>query len=188
MSSLVVTGDAVGRRRRRRSLRRAALLLSVLAGTLLASLMAAQPVDAQRFRRGGTAQNRAELEERVRARTARLIQQRLGLDEQQADSLSAVVAGFDARRRELARQELAVRRRVEALMLEGGEDQTEARALLERMAELRTEEAGLFRDEQARLLQVLTPVQVLQLQALRADLGRRIRALRGRREGGPRER
>ena len=179
---VIARASSKGRPRRGRR-----LLGPVLVGTILASLLAAQPADAQRFRRG-SAQDRAELEERVRARMARLIQQRLGLDEQQADSLSAVVAGFDARRRELSRQELAVRRRVEALMLEGGEDQNEARSLLDRMAGLRAEEAALYRDEQERLLEVLTPVQVLQLQALRADLGRRIRALRGPRGGGPPER
>lgn len=149
----------------------------------LATLLTAIPLEAQRGPRRGPDGDRAELEQRLRARMARMIQQRLGLEEQQADTLSAVVADFDQRRRELARQELATRRRVEALMLEGGESEAEARALLQRMAELRSEEAALFQTEQERLLEILTPVQVLRLQALRAELGRRIRALRGGRQG-----
>jgi len=149
----------------------------------LATLLTAIPLEAQRGPRRGPDGDRAELEQRLRARMARMIQQRLGLEEQQADTLSAVVADFDQRRRELARQELATRRRVEALMLEGGESPAEARALLQRMAELRSEEAALFQTEQERLLEILTPVQVLRLQALRAELGRRIRALRGGRRG-----
>jgi hypothetical protein len=64
---------------------------------------------------------------------------------------------------------------------------------MERMAELRLQEAELFRAEQEALLEVLTPTQVLGLQALRQELGQRIRALRGgpggdergRRPGGP---
>jgi hypothetical protein len=169
------------------------LLRPSLRPAALATLLVALPMaaDAQRPRRGSE-QSRLELEQRVRARMARVIQQRLGLDEQQADTLSAVVADFDARRRELARQDLAIRRRVEALMLEGGENQTEARALLQRMADLRTEEAATFEAEQAGLLEILSPVQVLRLQALRAEVGRRIRALRGGRGGdrppGPPER
>jgi hypothetical protein len=60
------------------------------------------------------------------------------------------------------------------------------------MADLRKEEAATFEAEQAGLLEILSPVQVLRLQALRAEVGRRIRALRGGRGGdrppGPPER
>lgn len=78
-------------------------------------------------------------------------------------------------------------------MIEGGADDEAAAALLRRLSELRQEESALFEEEQAALLEVLTPTQVLRLQALREEMGRRIRALRGgdpsdrpRRPGGPR--
>jgi hypothetical protein len=51
------------------------------------------------------------------------------------------------------------------------------------VAELRLQEATLFREEQEALLAVLTPVQLLRLQDLRQELGQRIRALRGGRDG-----
>lgn len=137
------------------------------------------PVGAEAQNRGDRRQDRREMEQRFRRQMARMIQERLGLDDAQSATLSEVVRGFESRRRELGRAELAVRRRVEALIEAGGEDDVEARALLDRAVELRAEEAQLFAEEQEALLEVLTPVQVLQLQSLREELGRRIRSLRG---------
>jgi Spy/CpxP family protein refolding chaperone len=122
-------------------------------------------------------QDREQLERRVRAEMGRMMQRRLGLDSLQAARLSEVVQGFEGRRRELFAQEQATRRRVEAMLREARPDQGEARSLLARMADLRQQEARLFREEQDALLEVLAPVQVLQLQSLRQDLGQRIRAL-----------
>jgi Spy/CpxP family protein refolding chaperone len=129
--------------------------------------------------------DRAQLEERVRAQMGRLMRERLGLDEAEAERLSEVVRGFDGRRRELFAEEQAARRRVEAVLRDGGDDEDEARELITSMWELRREEAELFREEQEALLDVLTPLQVLRLQELRQDLGQRIRALGGGRGGRP---
>ena len=148
------------------------------------------PAHAEAQNRGVRPQNRQEMEQRVRRQMSRMIQERLELDDAQTEALSEVVRGFDGRRQELERAEMAVRRRVEALMLEGGEGDAGAERLLARMIELRAEEAQLFALEQEALLEVLSPIQVLQLQSLRAELGRRIRSLRGgngppsRRRGG----
>jgi Spy/CpxP family protein refolding chaperone len=124
-------------------------------------------------------QDREQLEQRIRAQMGRMMQSRLGLDEEQADRLAAVVQDFDGRRRELFSLEQATRRRVEALLLEGSDNEAEATELMGRMAELRLREAELFRQEQEALLDVLSPTQVLRLQSLRQELGQRIRALRG---------
>ena len=152
-----------------------------LGATALAAAMvvawAPLSTDAQVPNRRG---DREQLEQRVRAQMGRVMRERLGLSEEQATRLSAVVEDFDGQRRELFQLEQATRRRVEALLLEGGDDQDEARELIGRMGELREQEAELFRAEQEALLDVLTPVQVLRLQELRQDLGRRIRALGGR--------
>ena len=166
---------------------------------LMAGLVLAGPLEAQRGtgRRGGGMQDRDALEQRVRAMMGRMMQQRLGLTEDQSAQLSEVVGAFDERRAELALAELAARRRVEALVLEGGEDDTEARELLARMAGLRQQEAAIFAEEQDALLEILSPVQVLQMHGMREQIGERIRALRGdrgetrggrRRGGGSRER
>jgi len=110
---------------------------------------------------------------------AEMMQQRLGLTEDKGARLSEAVEEFEGQRRQLGRQEQALRRRVEALMLEGADDDTEATELLQRMSNLRLQEAELFRVEQEALLEVLTPVQVLGLQQMREQLGQRIQRLRG---------
>jgi len=114
---------------------------------------------------------------------ARVTRERLGLDQDEARRLAEVMQSFETRRRELFGQERATRLRVEALVRDGGTDQDEARELVTRMWELRAEEADLFREEQEALLDVLTPLQLLRLQELREDFGRRIRALGGGRGG-----
>jgi Spy/CpxP family protein refolding chaperone len=131
--------------------------------------------------------DRPELERRVRARFGEMVRQRLDLTDEQAQRLGETVQGFQEDRRRLFREEQALRRRVEALVLEGGDDTAEtaeARELLDRMQGLREEEARLSASEQERLLEVLTPLQVLRFQALRDEMGRRIRSLRGGGSGG----
>jgi hypothetical protein len=98
---------------------------------LFPSTIAAQRVQERRE------VDRAQLEERVRAQMGRLMRERLGLDEAEAERLSQVVQGFEGRRRELFTQEQAARRRVEAVLLQGGDDEDEARELITRMWELR---------------------------------------------------
>ena len=55
-------------------------------------------------------------------------------------------------------------------MLEGGSDDGEATELLTRMTDLRAQEAELFAAEQAALLEVLSPIQVLQMQSFREQI------------------
>lgn len=130
------------------------------------------------------------MEQRVREQIARIVKERLGLSEAESERLSALVRDYDGRRRELARNENEMRRRVESLVEDGPVTDEAARALLTGMIEHRRAEAALFAEEQAALLELLTPVQILQLQHLRDELGRRIRSLRGgdddrrRRRGG----
>lgn len=151
-------------------------------GMIAVALLCAAPLDAQRGpegRRGG-GQDRAQLEQRMRAQIARVMKERFGLTDEQAVRLGEIDQDFGLRRRELARSEQAARRRVEALLIEESGDEVEAQELLERMVQLRLQEADIFREEQAALLEVLTPTQILEMQSLREQLGQRIRALRSR--------
>ena len=122
-------------------------------------------------------QERADLEQRVRQRFAGVIKDRLALDDERARQLNEAMAGFQESRMQLMREEQALRRRVEAVVLEGGVSEDEAGTLLDRMVELREHEAALFRTEQEELLNVLTPYQVLQFHQLREQLNARVRAL-----------
>jgi Spy/CpxP family protein refolding chaperone len=128
------------------------------------------------------------LEQRIRAQMGRLMRERLGLTDEQATGLGQVVETFEGRRRELFREEQEARRRVDELTEEATPDPGEAAVLLDRMVSLRQQEAALFAEEQDALREILTPVQILELHALRAQIGQRIRALRGGRNGGERRR
>ncbi|MEM7415509.1 MAG: Spy/CpxP family protein refolding chaperone [Gemmatimonadota bacterium] len=140
----------------------------------------AAPVEAQnRGNRRGGPQDREELMERIRARMATMMQERLGLTEAESERLSEIVQGFETQRRELARAEMAARRRVEAVESDDDITDAEAEQLIAQLVQLRRDEVLLFEAELEALHEVLTPVQVLEFQALREQMGRRIRSLRG---------
>ncbi len=161
--------------------RRAVVPLAMLLSTAWAVGASAQAPTGGR--------DRARMEERFRAEMTRVIKERLDLTDEQSDALSELARDFEQRRRQLFRSEQATRRRMEALLLEGGDDAAEATELLERVLELRREELALFEEEQAALLELLPATKVLELQSLREEMGRRIRSMRGRdgprRRGGP---
>lgn len=170
-----------------RSERSVPAALSLLMMAALSLVVLATPLSAQdRGDRRPGPRDREAMEQRVRAQMARMIREELGLSEAEYEPVAEVMRRYHEERRTLVRSEQATRRRVEALLLEGGEDTREARELLDRLVELREEEAAIFREEQEALLEVLTPAQVLELHAVRERIVRRIRAFRGRRGGrGP---
>lgn len=166
--------------------------LMVFATTVFCVLVAT-PLEAQRgppMGRRGQDQSerqsgeRAQLERRVRAQMGEMIKRRLGLTEEEHASLGEIAEEFMPLRRRLARVEQAVRLKVEALALEAPTNDAEASELLARLVDLRRQDAELFVQEQDRMLEVLTPLQVLQMHVLREELGERIRRLRGGR-GNP---
>ena len=162
--------------------------ISARAGVLTVALLggAVGPISAQRRPgRPGGQQDRTELERRVRARFGEMVKQRLGLTDEQAQRLNETVRGFQEDRMRLGREDQAARKRVEALLLDDAGDAAQAKELLGRMQELRMEEVRLSQAEQEKLLDVLTPMQLLRFQALREEMGRRIQRLRGGMQGGP---
>ena len=156
-----------------------------MAVTLLAASLAVGAASAQQRGMGPGPENRQQLERRVRARFAEMMQQRLGLSAEQSKRLNDTVESFMERRQRLVADEQALRRRMQAIALEQEPTDAEARTLLARMQELRDQEARLFQDEQQALMQVLTPVQLVRFHAMREQLGQRIQQLRGGGGQGP---
>jgi Spy/CpxP family protein refolding chaperone len=156
---------------------------------VLALAVGTSPLAAQRSPGAGR-QDRAQLEQRVRARFAETMQRRLGLTDEQSSSLARIVAGLQADRMALGRDEQALRHRMEAILADDQAADEEAREVLQRMTELRLRESRLFQTEQEKLLEVLSPVQVVRFHAMREQLAARIQELRGgppgpgRRPGG----
>ncbi|MEQ8331423.1 MAG: Spy/CpxP family protein refolding chaperone [Longimicrobiales bacterium] len=144
----------------------------------LASFMWTGSAEAQR--RPGM--DRAQLEQRIRARFDEMVRERLGLTEEEGRALGAVVASFEPARRTLRQEERTLRRAVATLLEDAPGNDARATELLRDLADLRVREARLFAEEQERLLEVLTPSQILRFHAVREELNQRIRRLRG---GGP---
>ncbi len=153
---------------------------------LLALLTLGGGLAAQRVPPGG-ARNpaRMELERRVRERYADMVKERLGLSEEESRRLEQAVEAFREPRQRLMTDEQALRRRIDAILIEQDPADAEARSLLTRMRELRVEEMRVFDAEQEALLEILTPVQVLRFHAVRQQLGQRIQQLRGGPGMGP---
>lgn len=140
------------------------------------------PVAAQRPPGGGRPQNREEMESRFRAQFAKAMKQRLGLTDEQAAQMETAVGGFQADRMALRHEEMALRLRVEAIFKDENASDEEARDVLQRLAALRLNEARLFESEQKKLLEILSPTQVVRFHAMREQMGGRIQQMRG---GGP---
>ena len=160
--------------------------LMLLAGFAF-SLMTVTPLEGQRGRRGGRRgpppPERAGLQQRVRVRMDEMIRERLDLTEEEWEEIGDEARDFEQERGALMRQEQALRLRVDVLILEGSEDDEEAGEILDRLITLRRQELGLFQREQERLLEILSPSQLVRFQNMREQLGEQIRRLRGGRDG-----
>ena len=121
----------------------AVALVLVAVGACVTAPLAAQNPQGRR----GPPQDRQEMERRVRAQMARIVQERLELSNEESARLGEVMQRFEQRRRDIRRSEIATRRRVEAMMIEGGGDDEAAADLLGRLSELRQEESALFDEE-----------------------------------------
>jgi hypothetical protein len=153
--------------------------------TLAVALLCVHSNDglAQIGRLGGNA-NRAAIEQRIQRQFQERLSRELALTTEQRDELATVLRDYAT-----ARAELLPRRRALGLeireLLEGDRSEDRALELIRDLREIREAEAELLEEEEDRLLEVLTPIQVLRLQALRDQFGEQIRSLGAPRpEGG----
>jgi LTXXQ motif family protein len=153
------------------------ILGALCAGLLLFSVP--QELQGQ----GRRQQPRREMERQVQQRFQQRVLAELGLTAEEGARLNQVVEASQEGRRRLMRREMALRQKLRGT---GPLLSTEtALEVLEEMAQVQEEEALLLRSELEQLLQVLTPPQAVRFYTLRADLGDRIRRLRGGTPGGP---
>lgn len=132
--------------------------------------------------RGGQRQ-RLELERRLQQGFERSVQTQLGLDAETTEAVRRTMQSFQGERSELNRAQASLRHRLRdpALPDIGSE---EAQALLQEMVDLQERELALYRREQAELLEIMTPIQVLRFYRLRENFGQRLNQLRQRRGQG----
>ena len=139
------------------------------------------PLSAQQAGPSRGQMDRAQLERRILAQFAQLVQTELGLDSAATAGLFVVVEEFGDERRALQVREAALNRRLRGTGVYLSEEQSAA--ALQEFVEIKREELALLEAEHARLTEVLPAPQLLRFYTLREQMGERIRRLRGE---GPR--
>ena len=136
--------------------------------------------DAQSAARRDPAQGeRAALERRVRERLARVVQQRLGLDDAQMRRLQETNRRFERQRVEAGRREWQARARLRReLAAPAAADQAAVDTLLAVLLRVQRERLTMVEEEQRALGAFLTPVQRAQYLALQEQLRRRVEEAR----------
>ena len=153
---------------------RIAVTMALLALAGLSPIVASAQARAR-----GPSPSRQELVERIRERFQNRLARELRLDDEQREVLGEVFSAFARSRAELLPQRREIERRISDHLAQPDGTEEDALGLLEEMRALREREAALLREEEDRLLEVLTPSQVLRLQTLRDQFGNEIRRLRG---------
>lgn len=128
---------------------------------------------------------RQQLERRLQQGFGRLVQTELGLDADQLVPLQGIMQSFRDDRQAINQAQMALRYRLRDPNLAEVSDDS-AREILEEMIRVQEAELDLYRREQAELLTVLTPNQLVRFYRVREDWGQRIQEMRRPRgPGGP---
>jgi hypothetical protein len=152
-------------------MRRFAVVFCLLA-TAWASPVAGQDAGAQR----------QQLEQRVRRAFQNRVRQDLQLTAAEVPQLTEVIRWSEGLRRGIALRTRELNTRAVDFLREGGAE-SEAVAILEERKALQREESDLFAEEQERLLDVLSPNQVVRYYRLRDQFNRQLQRARARRPG-----
>lgn len=124
--------------------------------------------------------NRAALEQQFRERTAKLIQQRLGLTDAQLDRLEKTNARFAPQLRQLGVQEREMRQQLRQEMMAGNSaNQQHVSDLLDGAVRVQKQRIAIVEAEQKELATFLTPVQRARYIALQAQFRKRAEELSG---------
>jgi hypothetical protein len=119
-------------------------------------------------------EEREALVERTREMYSARMARELRLTPEQSAALQEIFSAYEGPRREIAAQKRRVIGEAQRLPIGAGSEER-ALALLAENSRIREREATLLREEEARLLQVLSPSQVLALQIFREQLSDQIR-------------
>jgi len=127
--------------------------------------------------------DRTALERQFRERTAKLVQQRLGLNDAQLAKLEQSNARYAPQLRQLAAQDREIRRQLRQEMMAGNSaNQQRVSDLLDASLRLQHQRLSVVETEQKDLAAFLTPVQRARYLALQAQFGKRAQELSG--QGG----
>ncbi len=154
------------------------LLLAMLSPGLL-------PLEAQ-AQSGGISESqeltREEMMARLHAQFERKLSRELGLGAEVRSEIGEILGSMREKRRELYQRRRALSAQKKAFHEEGGGEK-EARRILSETRAVRAEEARIESEEEARLLEVMSPAEVLRFQVIRDDFNERIRQMHRDRSG-----
>lgn len=155
-------------------------------GVLLALCLVSGIATAQR---AGGGNQRAELEARFRQQLARVVQERVGLSDDQMAQLGPMNQRHAEQRRALQTEERAARVALQrALRNPDAADSAEVSRLLQRLVDAQKRRAVLLEIEQRDLATIMTPIQRARFMALQEQLRRQIEQRRGANQGQGRRR
>lgn len=131
----------------------------------------------------GGAARREQLERRFQQRLEEVVQQRLGLTDDQRTQLREVARRLEAPRRTLRQDEFRDRAALRAELMSAQPNEARVAQLLEAMPALERRRADLLEQEQRELAKFLSPVQRARYFALQDELRRGVMEVQRRRLG-----
>jgi Spy/CpxP family protein refolding chaperone len=130
---------------------------------------------------------RAQLEARLRREFTRVVQQRVGLTDDQLTKLGPINRSFSEQRRTLQLQERDTRVAIQRAIRDTAARSDSARisGLLQQLVNIQKRRVQLVEDEQRALATIMTPLQRARYMALQEQTRRQVEQRRGRGGGGP---
>lgn len=119
---------------------------------------------------------REEMQARIHAQFERALSRDLGADAETRAEIQEILDSMREKRRALYERRRALADR-KADFQETGGDEKEARRILSETRAIRAEEARIEAEEETRLLEIMSPAEVLKFQLLRDDFNERIRRM-----------
>jgi hypothetical protein len=152
----------------------------------ISTISALSTVEAQRAKPDSAPARRHALEQRVRQRTATVVQQQLGLTADQMRRLGEVNRDMEGERRVLNQQERDIRVGLRAEVLRGDSaNQDRVARYVDQLIDVQRRRIDLLSREQRALSAFMTPSQRARYLAIQDQMRRRMEDMRGRRRGGP---
>jgi Spy/CpxP family protein refolding chaperone len=152
--------------------------------TLIALILvagSASRIQAQGGARQDVPPQRAELEQRLRQRTAEVVRRRLELNDDQMARLATVNQQLDRQRMALVGEERQARIALRTELQAGNAaNQQKVGTLLDQMLRLQRQRLDLIENEQRELAKFLTPVQRAKYFGLQNEIRKRMEQLRDR--------
>lgn len=122
---------------------------------------------------------RARLEGQLRQRFARVVRERVGLNDEQMNRLQQIETRFEQQRRPLALEERSARLTLRGqLVNEPAADQKQVDALITKLLDIQKRRIALVEQEQRELGAFMTPVQRAKFLAIQEQLRRRVNQMR----------